>query len=90
MVVVTDQLLFSAPGPHKGGASGNQGTERFSPLARATRLSIRIGICFLSLSLVILGESRDLLLQEAHVQWENRGNDQILINFSNWTFRSEG
>lgn len=83
MVVVTDQLLFSAPGPHKGGASGNQGTERFSPLARATRLSIRIGICFLSLSLVILGESRDLLLQEAHVQWENRGNDQILRNFSN-------
>lgn len=89
-MVVTDQLLFSAPGPHKGGASGNQGTERFSPLARATWLSIRIGICFLSLSLVILGESRDLLLQEAHVQWGNRGNDQILRNFSNWTLRSEG
>lgn len=39
-----------------------------SHLARATQLSIAIGICFLSLSLVILGESRDLLLQEAHVQ----------------------
>lgn len=66
MVVVTEgqtlqcRLLFSAPVPHKGGASFNPGQGPESP-SQGHTAEHAIGICFLS-HLVILGESRDLLL----------------------------